>query len=294
MCLIAFDFAPTGRFQLVLAANRDEVFVRATAPAHWWADAPGVFGGRDLVAGGGWLLVARNGRIAALTNYRQGSASAQAEQSSRGELVANFVRPAHPGETIAQHAERVAASARRYAGFTLLLFELGARPGAWWVSNRPEAAAAPIDPGIHAISNAGLDAPWPKATRLRAALVKARDGAQGAQAADNSALMEALTDRSLPADADLPDTGVGVARERLLAPAFVTGDAEFPPLPYGTRSSSVISVRDDGEVAVSERTWIVPGAPTAGHRDRSAFFRLDRAAFVARSAQQAEDLPKQL
>ncbi len=273
MCLIAFDFSPAGLCQLLLAANRDELFVRATAPAHWWPDAPGVFGGRDLVARGGWLLVARNGRIAALTNFRQGSATALPEQSSRGELVANFVSPANSSETIEEHAARVAASAERYAGFTLLLFELGARPGAWWVSNRPQAAAAPIAPGIHAISNAGLDAPWPKATRLRDSLAGASDQAGGLPAA--GVLIEALTDRALPADLDLPDTGVGLARERLLAPAFVTGDAAFPPLPYGTRSSSVISVRDDGAVAVTERTWKVPGAPSAGYRDRSTRFNLD-------------------
>ncbi len=276
MCLIAFDYAPAGRFQLLLAANRDEVFVRATAPAHWWPDAPGVFGGRDLAAGGGWLLVARNGRIAALTNYRQGVAGGAPEQSSRGELVAGFVNSADSAETVAEHAQRVADKAKRYAGFTLLLFELGRRPAAWWVSNRPQVAAAAIEPGIHAISNAGLDAPWPKATRLRAALTRARDGARGAQAADNGALIDALTDRSLPADLELPDTGVGLVRERLLAPAFVTGDAEFPPLPYGTRSSSVISVSAEGAVAVTERTWTVPGAPSAGHRDRGTWFRMNR------------------
>ena len=36
----------------------------------WWEYAPGVLAGRDLEAGGTWLGVSRDGRFAALTNYR--------------------------------------------------------------------------------------------------------------------------------------------------------------------------------------------------------------------------------
>ena len=55
---------------LTLSANRDEFFRRETEPLHEWADAPGLLAGRDLSGGGTWLGVTRDGRFAALTNYR--------------------------------------------------------------------------------------------------------------------------------------------------------------------------------------------------------------------------------
>ena len=58
-----------------------------------------------------------------------------------------------------------------------------------------------------------------------------------------------LTDASVPGDDALPDTGVGVQRERELAPMFVRGDA------YGTRSSTVVLMSKAGEIAVHERTY---------------------------------------
>ena len=70
MCLIVFDWRPdaaTGAL-LTLAANRDEYFARASTPLDWWADAPHVLAGRDLVGGGTWLGISRDGRFAALTN----------------------------------------------------------------------------------------------------------------------------------------------------------------------------------------------------------------------------------
>ncbi|MFP3561188.1 NRDE family protein, partial [Paraburkholderia sp. SIMBA_049] len=72
MCLIAFDWQPDAAAGPVftLIANRDEFFRRTSAPLSWWEDVPGVLAGRDLEAGGTWLGVSRDGRFAALTNYR--------------------------------------------------------------------------------------------------------------------------------------------------------------------------------------------------------------------------------
>ncbi len=292
MCLIGFAFVPHGPVRLTLAANRDEFHERATAAAHWWADAPGVFGGRDLLGGGGWLLVARCGRIAALTNFRQGVPEPTLGQPSRGALVADFVAPARSGAPAGESAEayalRVTAEARRYAGFSLLLFDLAEPAGAWCVTNRPEPMLQPILPGVHVISNGALDAPWPKMALLRAAFTgenaanalpgTGASGTGSGAVADTEAWFAALTDESLPEDARLPVTGVGIARERLLAPVFVAGDRADPPIPYGTRSSSLIQVTRDGRVEMHERSWQVPGAPGAGYRDRRTAFRLDAAA----------------
>jgi len=61
-------------------------------------------------------------------------------------------------------------------------------------------------------------------------------------------LFDLLSDRNTAADDELPDTGVGIAWERRLAPALITGEE------YGTRSSTVLTVTRDGHVAWEERT----------------------------------------
>jgi len=48
----------------------------------------------------------------------------------------------------------------------------------------------------------------------------------------------------------LPDTGVGVRREKQLGPKFIAVDDR-----YGTRASTVVIVRHDGEVTYAERSF---------------------------------------
>ncbi len=47
----------------------------------------------------------------------------------------------------------------------------------------------------------------------------------------------------------MPDTGVGIELERLLAPVFVRGSAQ-----YGTRASTLAYLSNDGGAGVHERT----------------------------------------
>ena len=70
MCLIVLAWRAARDVRLAVAANRDEFFARAAAPAAWWADAPDVLAGRDFEGGGTWLGVTRTGRFAAVTNFR--------------------------------------------------------------------------------------------------------------------------------------------------------------------------------------------------------------------------------
>lgn len=50
-------------------------------------------------------------------------------------------------------------------------------------------------------------------------------------------------------DAQLPDTGVGLARERALSPAFICGE------PYGTRASTVVAIGYNGGGCIIERLF---------------------------------------
>lgn len=241
MCLIAFAHRAHPAYPLVVAANRDELHARPSAPAAWWPDAPGVLAGRDLRAGGTWMGITRTGRFAAVTNYREWPP--EAGELSRGALVAGFLA----GELApAEYAARVDAEGARYAGFNLLL---GDGDTLVYLSNRAPGPRT-LAPGVYALSNHLLDTPWPKVRRAR----RAMDDALAAAGGDawDGALWEMLADRVVAADDDLPATGVGAERERLLSPPFIAGDE------YGTRSSTVLTVDSRGEVRFVERS-VVPG-----------------------------------
>src|ERR1043165_4074337 len=89
MCLIVLAWQAVPDFPLVVAANRDEFHARPAAPAEFWSDHPGILAGRDLEARGTWMGVSRNGRFAAVTNYRGGTEPSA--RHSRGALVTRFL-----------------------------------------------------------------------------------------------------------------------------------------------------------------------------------------------------------
>jgi len=88
MCLILLAWQSHPDYPLVVAANRDEFYKRPTAPAAFWPDHPQVLAGRDLAAGGTWMGITRQGRFAALTNFRDPSRQ-EPQAPSRGRLVAD-------------------------------------------------------------------------------------------------------------------------------------------------------------------------------------------------------------
>ena len=63
------------------------------------------------------------------------------------------------------------------------------------------------------------------------------------------ALFEMLLDRTIAADDQLPDTGVGLEWERILSSIFITSST------YGTRSSTLILIDQDDLVTFTEKTF---------------------------------------
>lgn len=253
MCLIALAWRMHPRCPLILAANRDEFHARPTLPLAEWEDAPQIIGGRDALHGGSWLAL-RGRRLAAVTNVRR---PPQQEGRSRGELVADFVR----GDADAAAAMRALADeATQYRPFNLLIHD---GDGLAFASNCPDTASFDIesrpgfamrtlDPGIHGVSNGALDAPWPKTTMLMAKLGEWVAASAADLSTDNVPDLEpifaALADTTVATDERLPDTGIGLERERFLSPAFIAH-----PM-YGTRASTVVLVAED-RVDIVERRF---------------------------------------
>jgi len=236
MCLILVAWRSHPDFPLVVAANRDEFFIRRTASADFWPEQPQVLAGRDLESGGTWMGVTRNARFAALTNYRA-PASVIADAPSRGKLVADFLVGM---DSIDAYLDPIAPQAHRYNGFNLLLGD--GRQLVWFSNVSNERRVLP--PGIYGVSNHLLDTAWPKVGAGKTALA----GALGALP-DTAALFDLLRDDSVHPDDTLPRTGVSAEWESLLSSAFVRAPG------YGTRSSTVLLVDRHGEVAFDEQTW---------------------------------------
>jgi len=241
MCILLTAWHDHPDYELIVAANRDEFHTRPALPAAAWTDYPGVLAGRDLEAGGTWLGVAGDGRFAAVTNVRR--PGQPAGQRSRGMLVAEFLAQAPPTETYGQHLR---ANADRYAGVNLV-FADRAKLYAW--SNRDNRLRA-LAPGVYGLSNAALDDEWPKVSRLKAAYARHRALSGEALA---SALLATLRDDERASDEALPDTGVGLAAERMLSPIFINGGA------YGTRCSSVVLRDRAGHLSFIERRYDADG-----------------------------------
>src|SRR3954453_18934225 len=70
MCTIAFLIDVVDGERLVIGANGDELFARPARPPGGGREAPGVVGGVDVLSGGTWLAIRRDGRFAAVTNQR--------------------------------------------------------------------------------------------------------------------------------------------------------------------------------------------------------------------------------
>ena len=237
MCVAAFAWQAHPRWRLVLAGNRDEFHARPSAALARWDDAPGIIAGRDLEAGGTWLGLREDGRCALVTNVRD--LSAPQDGQSRGLLASDWLR----GDADATSASAaLLAQASDYRPFNLLLAD---RSHCVWTSNLPRPRQQAVTPGVHSLSNAALDSPWPKALSLAARLQAwLQDDGD-----DPEPLLRALSDDRVFPDETLPDTGIGLERERWLSAAFIRGRD------YGTRASTVVLLGHDGEGCVVERRW---------------------------------------
>jgi len=241
MCLILMAWQVHPDYPIVMAANRDEFRQRPTAAATWWSDRPNILAGRDLQAHGTWLGISADGQIAALTNFRDPH-QIKPNTPSRGGLVVEVLESQ---ASIAERLTKLKGVSARYAGFNLLWTD-GRELG---VYESVPAAGRLLGPGIYGLSNHLLDTPWPKVERAKSSLANAIGSLP-----DDTALLELLRDERVPADEELPRTGVSLEWERLLSSAFIRGDG------YGTRSSTVIRVGIDGQASFREWTWNADGS----------------------------------
>ena len=176
-----------------------------------------------------------------VTNYREPIAERQTGERSRGLLPLAFLEGNDSPERFCQ---ALAEEQHHYGAFNLLV---GTPESLWYIGNRGAPPQA-VTPGVHGLCNGLLDDPWPKVQRAKQRLANALT-------VDSSPeqLMEVVNDHYQPPDSELPDTGVGMELERLVAPVFIQSPR------YGTRASSVVELSRHSDPIMLEQGWLPDG-----------------------------------
>ena len=238
MCLLLIAVDAIAGYPLLLLGNRDEFHARASSAASVWREDAHVAGGRDLVAGGSWLAARDDGRFAAVTNLRSGVPATAPR--SRGWLVRDFVLgAAAPGVFL----DVLRADAGDYGPFNLVV---GDRGGICALGSG-DGQVRQLRRGVHVISNGAIGVHWPKTACLQRSFEDRLRAARGRL--DEARLLDLLGDETQPPDDALPDTGIGRALERRLAPIFIRGNN------YGTRAGSLLAYAADGTSILRERRF---------------------------------------
>lgn len=222
MCLILFAYQPNNQHRLIVAANRDEFYGRPSDSAKFWETTPQMLAGRDLEAGGTWLGVDRQGRFAAVTNFRL-SAADLTKTRSRGDLAHRFLAQ---NLSAREYYQLISPNLGDYRGFNLLLMD---DSGLFYGSNERQDLLR-LEPGVYGLSNQRLDCDWPKVVEGKAKL----------------AVMAGQTDLGAePLLELLLDAGDG----RPFSNSFIQSDD------YGTCVSTAVLIEHQGKVSFSEQSF---------------------------------------
>jgi uncharacterized protein with NRDE domain len=238
MCLIFVSLNNHPAYKLIVAANRDEFYNRKTEAASFWKDHPNILGGRDLEAMGTWMAMTKTGKISFVTNYRD-PLNINPKAPSRGQLVSDFLLDDLAPQ---EYLKEVEAIGKKYNGFNLVV---GSAEGLHYYSNYYKETSEQIPAGLHGLSNHVLNTSWPKVVRgldKMKRLLASPD-------VDPSAIFDVLYDDATASDDQLPNTGVGLERERMLSSMFIKSPN------YGTRCSTVVMINHRDDVYFSERVY---------------------------------------
>jgi uncharacterized protein with NRDE domain len=248
MCLVVVAYKVWNGFPIVIAANRDEFFERPARKAGFWEDDPNLLAGRDLSSNGTWLGVTKQGRMSFVTNRRDMREPKLASPVSRGKLVEGFLKSkAIPIEFQTQLLPEI----QKYEGFNLFFAD---QHSAICLSNRGNGSVE-VEPGFHTLSNAFWNTKWPKTERVLAEFRKyAEEAVEKAIPLPIEHIFTMLNDSKLADVSELPDTGIGLEREKYLSAIRIS-------LPgYGTRVSTIVAISESGECLFYEKTFEDPFA----------------------------------
>ncbi|XOV92384.1 MAG: NRDE family protein [Bacteroidota bacterium] len=244
MCLIVLGQNIHPKYKLILVANRDEFYLRPTQSAHFWEGDNKLLAGKDLEAGGTWMGINKFGHLAAVTNFRD-PINYQNNKASRGQIPINFL---NKETTAVKYIAHLRKQANNFNGFNLISLDKEKLIH----YNNQLGEETEISDGIHAISNASLDTPWPKVLRAKEKFNKVISAEFS-----HDDLIELMSDGQTADPRDLPDTGIPKDLEEAVSAICIRTEK------YGTCSTTAITISHEGEVQFTEKSYPV-GKRTEG------------------------------
>lgn len=252
MCLLVFSYKTSTGYPFILAGNRDEFYERPTKPAHIWQTDPRMIAGKDEKAGGTWLGFTETGRFAAITNYRDIN-NLKEDAPTRGKIITDFLLSE---KDVLTFFEDLKQKSHLYNGFNLIA---GSFDNLYYLSNQKKDIEK-IKPGVHVISNAFLNTPWPKAEWAKKRLENHLDSS----GYDEDKLFKLLQNtQRYPID-KLQHTGLPVEMEQAVSSVFIITEN------YGTRSSSIVAVDENLKAELIEKTYS-PASMEVKNEERHSF-----------------------
>ena len=240
MCIIFIAKNVHPEYPLIIAANRDEYFARPTQAPHWWPDAPHLFAGKDLQAGGTWLGHNKQNRVAGITNLRRPDLY-QSGAKSRGDLVKRFldIETKDTEIAIAEFTDFLAKSQDEYNPFNMVFGDAQRLV----IFSSATGLSQEVANGVHSLSNGAPDEAWPKMQRGSKRLSEYLHKDQLITIED---IFSLLMDQKLSSHELLPETGIPKEMEYLLSSIYIP-ECKLNGLSYGTRSSSIICCKNSAE-----------------------------------------------
>lgn len=241
MCIAFIAVKAHLRYPLIVLANRDEYLARPTMPMHRWEGQPTIVAGRDLRSGGTWFGVNDHARMALLTNYfewREESSGKPQDPPSRGDLIPLFLGQNPPPN----FADYLRENGPKFEGFNLIY---GPFDELRHYNNRSGEITS-LTRGIHGLSNAFLDTPWPKVERGKRLL----EMALRKPVLELNDLWQILDDSTRADDADLPQTRLSLDVERQVSSIRI-----LPRNGYGSRLATVMLVNQERQIQVWEKPY---------------------------------------
>ncbi|XP_029296196.1 transport and Golgi organization protein 2 homolog isoform X2 [Cottoperca gobio] len=269
MCIIFFKFDPRpvskNAYRLILAANRDEFYIRPSKAADFWGSNSEILSGLDLECGregGSWLGISKRGKLAAITNYMEGRVNPDVQ--GRGFLVSNFLMDKDLDSY--SYLKKVSTEGHLYNGFNLITAEFKAKQDTvCYYGNRGSPEPIHLKPGIYGLSNSLLETPWRKLLQGKRHFTSAVSD----QSLSCDGLVQELLNVLNNEELNTPDPiQEGQGNGYIQAQTAVCVRTPH----YGTRTNTIILIDAEGNVTFTERT--MPNCDTSVWSTSSFQFKL--------------------
>ena len=255
MCIIFFGFGKSqfAKYKVILAANRDEFYVRPANEAQFLSENPNILCGTDAqpgVEGGTWLGVNKKGKIAFLTNILR--PSVEKEGSARGVIVRKFLENnSSPSQYIEQDLVTVDFRSFNFVGIQL-------KPDdsieCHYYGNKNQKSPKAINEGVHVVACTNITTPWNKVThgeRIFTELLQ-RKGSEGSDVLAEALFSELLSD----SECLFPDELIKTQSASRMSDDFLEKYCSIMISgisTYGTRTQTIVLVDFDNHVTFYER-----------------------------------------